>query len=273
MADSIPPRWNLVLRNWPRSRIFVRVRVDWCLFESWLTGRGSNRSPSPGEPTHARSILLLFNLLDDRRTLHRNRVTEALEFEDFGIIIVEQKGEATSIKTEDACSWMENFCGTKEERIFYYSVWYFWFFRAECGLDERSCHEGVRWIRGLESSPPQLGNKFYTRVLSKYFKNFIYHSFQTSGLTNSLLFSEWKIKWWSGENRKARKEKWSHYLTRMEIFEFNSDKNFLSAIHRSISKHIKYRFYELEFYNPPMIFYPSYDRFLFYYVFIFDSSI
>lgn len=120
---------------------------------------------------------------------------------------------------------------------------------------------------------PQLGNKFYTRVLSKYFKNFIYHSFQTSGLTNSLLFSEWKVKWWSGENRKARKEKWSHYLTRMEIFEFNSDKNFLSAIHRSISKHIKYRFYELEFYNPPMIFYPSYDRFLFYYVFIFDSFI
>lgn len=171
--------------------------------------------------------------------------------------------KATSIKTEDACSWMENFCGTKEERIFCYSVWYFWFFRAECGLDERSCHEGVRWIRGLESSPPQLGNKFYTRVLSKYFKNFIYHSFQTSGLTNSLLFSEWKIKWWSGENRKARKEKWSHYLTRMEIFEFNSDKNFLSAIHRSISKHIKYRFYELEFYNPPMIFYPSYDRFYF----------
>lgn len=30
----------------------------------------------------------------------------------------------------------------------------------------------------------------FTRVLSKYFKNFIYHSFQTSGLTNSLLFSE-----------------------------------------------------------------------------------
>lgn len=142
--------------------------------------------------------------------------------------------------------------------------------------------------RIVESSPPRSPTIFsylskitfchnsvtsFTRVLSKYFKNFIYHSFQTSGLTNSLLFSEWKIKWWSGENRKARKEKWSHYLTRMEIFEFNSDKNFLSAIHRSISKHIKYRFYELEFYNPPMIFYPSYDRFLFYYVFIFDSFI
>lgn len=225
---------------------------------------GSNRSPSPGEPAHARSILLLFNLLDDRRTLHRNRVTEALEFEDFGIIIVEQKGERKPPRSRPKTLVREWRIFVERKRNEYFVIAYDIFDFSEQSVDwtrdrvTRGFGEFEDWNRVRHNSVTS-----FTRVLSKYFKNFIYHSFQTSGLTNSLLFSEWKIKWWSGENRKARKEKWSHYLTRMEIFEFNSDKNFLSAIHRSISKHIKYRFYELEFYNPPMIFYPSYDRFYF----------
>lgn len=157
---------------------------------------GSNRSPSPGEPAHARSILLLFNLLDDRRTLHRNRVTEALEFEDFGIIIVEQKGERKPPRSRPKTLVREWRIFVERKRNEYFIIAYDIFDFSEQSVDrtERSCHEGVRWIRGLESSPPQLGNKFYTRVLSKYFKNFIYHSFQTSGLTNSLLFFRVKNK-------------------------------------------------------------------------------
>lgn len=96
--DPWPIRFHLVETSSSaidpdHESLFVYALTDVSLRVDWQVAARLQSLPIPGEPAHARSILLLFNLLDDRRTLHRNRVTEALEFEDFGFIIVEQKGE------------------------------------------------------------------------------------------------------------------------------------------------------------------------------------